>query len=138
MPPRAPSHSIVLLGRILLGLIFVIAGFGKVGGFDGTVGYIASNGLPMPQVVAALTILVEVGGGLALAFGLFTRWAALGLAVFTLLAAVIFHNFWAVPEAQMMMERNNFLKNLSIVGGMLVLFACGPGALSIDAKRRAA
>jgi len=138
MKHDTPHDAVVLVGRILLGLIFVLAGFGKIGGFDGTVGYIASKGLPMPQVVAALTILVELAGGLALVFGLFTRWAALGLAVFTLLAAVIFHNFWAVPEAQMVMQRTHFLKNLSIVGGMLVLFAFGPGALSVDAKRRAA
>lgn len=128
----------VLVGRILLGLLFVLAGFGKIGGFDGTVGYIASKGLPMPHVVAALTILIELVGGLALVFGWWTRWAALALAVFTLLAAVIFHNFLAVPEAQMMMQRTHFLKNLSIAGGMLVLFAFGPGAISIDAKRHAA
>lgn len=138
MTTTEPNAFIVLVGRILLGLIFVIAGFGKIGGFDGTVGYIGSKGLPMPQVIAALTILIEVGGGLALMLGLFTRWAALALAIFTVLAAVIFHNFWAVPEAQMMMQRIHFLKNLSIAGGMLVLFAFGPGALSIDAKRRVA
>ncbi|MEO8079995.1 MAG: DoxX family protein [Caldimonas sp.] len=126
----------LLVARILLGLLFLISGIGKVGGFDGTVGYIAAKGLPMPQVVAVLTILVELGGGLALVFGFFTRQAALALAVFTLLAAIIFHAFWAAPEAQKMMQQIHFLKNLSIVGGMLMLFVTGPGAISVDARRQ--
>lgn len=132
------KDSTVLVGRILLGLIFVWFGFGKIGGFDGTVGYIASKGLPMPAVIAVLTILIEVGGGLALMFGIFTRQAAFALAAFTLLAGLIFHNFWAVPEAQKMMQQTHFLKNLSMVGGMLVLAVFGPGALSFDARRRPA
>ena len=85
------QNPTVLLGRILLGLIFVLAGIGKIGGFEGTVGYIASKGLPLPQLVAALTICIEVGGGLALMLGLYTRWAAFALAIFTVLAGLIFH-----------------------------------------------
>lgn len=124
-----------LLGRILLSLIFITSGFGKIGGFDGTVGYIASKGLPMAAVVAALTIVVELGGGLAVAVGFLTRWAALALAAFTVLAALIFHTYWAVPPEQVMMQQINFWKNISIAGGFLVLAAFGPGAISIDAKR---
>lgn len=132
------QNPTVLVGRILLGLLFIISGFGKIGHFDGTVGYIASGGLPMPSVVAALTILIELGGGLLLVFGLFTRWAALALAIFAVLAALVFHGFWASPEAQKAMQSTQFLKNLSIAGGMLVLAAFGPGAFSVDAKRNAA
>lgn len=128
----------VLVGRILLGLLFILAGLAKIGDFNGTVGYVGSGGLPMPSVVAALTIAVELGGGLLLVFGLFTRWAALALAVFSVLSAIVFHNFWASPEAARMMQNTQFLKNLSIAGGMLVLAAFGPGALSVDAKRGAA
>lgn len=125
----------VLVGRILLGLIFVLSGTGKIFGFDGAVGYIAAKGLPLPQIVAVLTICIELGGGLMLVFGLYTRWAAFGLAVFTVLAALIFHNFWAATEAMRMSQQTNFMKNLSIAGGMLVLAVFGPGALSLDAKR---
>ena len=128
----------VLVGRILLGLLFILAGLAKIGDFNGTVGYVGSGGLPMPSVVAALTIAVELGGGLLLVFGMFTRWAALALAVFSVLSAIVFHNFWASPEAARMMQNTQFLKNLSIAGGMLVLAAFGPGALSVDAKRGAA
>ena len=132
------QNPLALTGRILLALIFITSGFSKIGGFDGTVGYIASKGLPMPAVIAALTILVELGGGLAIALGFMTRWAALALALFTLLAAVIFHTYWAVPAEQVMMQQINFWKNVSIAGGFLALAAFGPGAISVDARRAAA
>ena len=128
----------VLAGRILLGLLFVLSGFGKIAGFEGTVGYIASQHLPLPTLVAALTILIELGGGLALVTGFYTRQAAFLLAGFTLLAAFIFHAFWAAPEAARTMQQINFLKNLSIAGGMLVLAAFGPGRLSVESRRLAA
>ena len=87
------QSTTVLVGRILLGLIFVLSGFAKISGFDGTAGYIASKGLPLPQLLAALTIVVELGGGLALMAGLYTRQAVIALAGFSLLTAVVFHNF---------------------------------------------
>lgn len=129
------QNVVTFVGRLLLALIFILSGFNKIGGFEGTAGYIASKGLPMPQVVAALTILVELGGGLLLLFGFAARWAALALAVFTLLAGFIFHAFWAVPPEQYMAQYINFMKNLAIAGGMLMVFAYGPGGWSIDAKR---
>jgi putative oxidoreductase len=132
------QSTTVLVGRILLGLIFVLSGFAKISGFDGTAGYIASKGLPLPQLIAALTIAVELGGGLALMAGLYTRQAVVALAGFTLLAGVIFHNFWAVPQAEQMAQQINFMKNLAIAGGMLVVAAFGPGRLSLDARRLAA
>ena len=126
---------LALAGRILLALMFVLAGFSKIAGFAGTVGYMQSRGMPAAEALAVLTILLEVGGGLALMFGWQTRWAALALAAFTLLASLIFHNFWAVPEAQQMTQNLMFMKNISIVGGMLVLAAFGPGAWSLDGRR---
>jgi len=124
-----------LIGRILLALIFITSGFSKIGGFAGTAGYIASKGLPLASVVAALTILVELGGGLAVLFGFMTRWAAVALAVFSMLAAVIFHAYWGVPADQVMSQQINFWKNFSIAGGFLLLAAFGAGGISIDAKR---
>lgn len=124
-----------LIGRIMLALIFITSGFGKIGGFEGTAGYIASKGLPVASVVAAVTILIELGGGLAILFGFLTRWAALALAVFSVLAAVIFHAYWGVPADQVMGQQINFWKNISIAGGFLVLAGFGAGAISIDAKR---
>ena len=124
--------GVALDGRLLLAALFIISGFAKIGGFEGTADYIASKGLPMPQVLAALTILVELGGGILLAVGFKARWAALAIAVFTLLAAVLFHNFWTVDGPARMGEFNNFWKNISIAGGMLMVVAFGPGRLSID------
>ena len=129
------QNSTVLLGRILLGLIFVLSGFSKIAGFEGTAGYIASKGLPLPQLLAALTIVVELGGGLALMAGLYTRQAALALAAFSLLTAFIFHAFWVAPAAEHMAQQINFMKNLAIAGGMFVVAAFGPGRLGLDARR---
>ena len=121
-----------LVGRILLAGIFVTSGFQKISGFEGTAGYIASKGLPLPQVLAAVTILVELGGGILLVIGWKARWAALVIAVFTLLAAILFHNYWAMTGDDVMPNRINFWKNISIVGGMLMVFAFGPGRYSVD------
>ena len=129
------QNPLALVGRILLALIFITSGSAKIAGFAGTVGYIASKGLPMSSVVAAVAILVELGGGLAVAVGFMTRWAALGLALFCVLAALIFHAFWGIPADQVMAQQINFWKNISIAGGFLVLAAFGPGAISADAKR---
>lgn len=126
-----------LIGRLLLALLFLPAGISKIGGFAGTVGYIASKGLPMPEVGAVVAILVEVVGGLALIAGFGTRIAAVVLAVFTLVATFIFHNYWGVPAEQAFVQQLMFFKNIAVVGGLLILAASGPGALSVDARRGA-
>ena len=131
------QNQTALVGRILLGVFFVMSGFEKITGFQGTVGYISSAGLPLASVVAVLTILVELGGGLMLILGFHARWAAFALAAFSLAAAVLFHGYWAVPEAQRFGQYLNFWKNVTIAGGMLMLAAFGPGTLSVDGRRRA-
>lgn len=129
------QNPLALIGRILLALMFVLGGFSKIGGFAGTVGYMQAKGIPAASVLAVLTIVLELGGGLALVFGFYTRWAALALGLFTLLVTFIFHNFWAQPEAQQMTQQLLFMKNISVAGGMFVLAAFGAGAISLDAKR---
>ncbi len=121
-----------LVGRILLAAIFITSGFGKITGFEGTVGYIASKGLPLPQVGAIIAIVVELGGGILLAVGFKARWAALALAIFTIAAGILFHNYWAVEAAQKMGQQINFWKNIAISGGMLMAFAFGPGRYSVE------
>ncbi len=125
---------LALVGRILLAVLFVPAGFGKIGGFAGTAGYIASVGLPLPQLGAALAIVVELGLGLLLLVGYRTRLAALVLAVFTVVAGVFFHNYWAAPADQVMMQQINFFKNIAIAGGLLAFTAFGAGGWSLDAR----
>ena len=131
------KSPLVVTGRILLALMFVMSGFGKLGNIAGTAGYIASGGLPLPSVLAVLVGLLELFGGLALAVGFKARWAALALGVFTLLASVLFHQFWAVAPEQQFVQQLMFMKNLAVAGGMFVVAALGAGPLSLD-KRGAA
>lgn len=126
-----------LVARVLLALMFILAGFSKLTGLEGTAAYIASQGLPAPQLLALLTGLLEVGGGLLLAIGYQARWAALALALFTLVATFIFHRYWAAPAAQQMVQQLFFLKNLAVAGGLLFVFSQGAGAASLDSRRLA-
>ena len=126
-----------LAARILMALLFLTAGFGKIGGFEGTVGYIASKGLPLPQLGAAIAVVVEFFGAIALIIGFQTRLVAFIMAVFTIAAGVFFHNYWAMPAEQVYVNQIMFMKNLSIAGGLLMMSAFGAGALSVDAKRGA-
>lgn len=125
-----------LVGRVLIALIFVLSGWGKITGFEGTVGYIASKGLPLPQLGALAAIVVEVGGGLMLIVGWKARWAALAMAVFTGAAAFLFHNYWAVPADMAQNQFIHFMKNISMMGGLLFVASFGSGPYSLE--RRAA
>ena len=131
------QNPLSLVGRLLLAALFLPAGISKIGGFAGTAGYIASKGLPLPEVGAAIAIVVEILGGLALIVGFGTRLAALVLALFTLVASFFFHNYWGVPADQAFVQQLLFYKNIAVVGGLLVLAAHGAGAWSLDAKRQA-
>lgn len=126
------NNLLALIGRVLVAYLFIPAGIGKLGaGFAGTVGYIASKGLPMPTVGAVVAIIVEVGCGLLLLVGFKARWAALILALFTLAAGFFFHNYWTLPADQQMMQQLMFTKNVAIAGGLLAFVAFGSGAFSI-------
>jgi putative oxidoreductase len=132
------QDTLALIGRALVAYLFIPAGFGKIAGFAGVVGYIASKGVPLPEVSAALAIAAELGLGLLVLFGFKARWAALGLAVFLAVITPIFHNYWAVEAAQQMMQKQSFDKNLAVLGGLLVLAAFGAGRWSLDGQRRSA
>ena len=131
------QNPLSLMGRILLALLFAPSGFSKIGGFAGTVGYIASKGVPLPQLAAA-AIGIKLGLGLLLLIGCQTHWAALGIALFTVVITFIFHNFWAVPAEQVMAQQQNFFKNMAAVGGLLTVAAWGAGAWSVDGNQRVA
>lgn len=130
------QDTLALVGRILMAWLFIPAGWGKIAGFAGAVGYATSAGLPMPQVGVAIGLAIELLGGIMILVGFRTRWAALALALFTLVAAFFFHNYWAMPEAQRMGQQINFDKNVAITGGLLVLAAFGAGAFSLDGRKR--
>jgi putative oxidoreductase len=123
------NDTAVLLGRIGLSLIFIISGWGKLQDLAGTQQYMAAMGVP--GLLAPLVIVAELGGGLAILAGLFTRLVAVLLAVFCLLTAAIFHLDFG-DQAQAV----NFMKNLAMAGGFLVLAAQGAGLYSVDAQWR--
>lgn len=114
-----------LIARILMPVLFIVAGWGKITGYAGTQQYMESMGVP--GFFLPLTILLEFGGGLAILFGFLTRFTAFVTVIFTLLTAFLFHS-----DASVAGNSINFMKNMSIAGGYLLLFITGPGALSID------
>jgi putative oxidoreductase len=128
---------LVVVGRVLLALMFIFAGFDKLTNIAGTAGYIASGGLPAASALAVVVGLLELVGGLFLAIGFQARWAALALGVFTVLASVLFHKFWAVPADQAFVQQLLFMKNMSVAGGMFVVAALGAGPASVDNRQGA-
>ena len=131
---NSTQDTLALIGRILVAYLFIPAGIGKLMGFGGTVGYISSVGLPLPEVGAVIAIVVELGLGIALLLGFKTRWTAIVMAIFTVATALFFHKYWSAPEAMKMMQQINFNKNIAIAGGLLALAAFGPGRFSIDKR----
>ncbi|MFL6664510.1 MAG: DoxX family protein [Rhizobacter sp.] len=132
MNPSATDmpRAVPLVGRILLALLFLVSGAGKIALPGATQGYIASAGLPFPLLAYVVAVVVELGGATMLVAGYRTRWAAAVLAVYSVVAALAFHyNFG--DQNQLI----HFLKNVAIAGGLLQLVAFGPGSLSLDHRR---
>jgi putative oxidoreductase len=125
---------ITLLARILLSLIFILSGLHKVADFSGTVSLMTQHGLPAASLLAVLAIAVEVGGGLSVLLGFQARLAAVVLLLFLIPTTLVFHSNLVVPQVQD--QTTQLLKNLAIMGGLLMLAAHGPGAASLDARRR--
>jgi putative oxidoreductase len=125
----AADPYLKLIGRVILSLMFIQSGIMKIFGFAGTQTMMEQHGLP--GILLPLVILTEAGGGLCVLLGLWTRYAAIALAGFCVLAAYFFHY---QPDDQMQMI--NFAKNITIAGGFLVLAGAGPGALALDNLRR--
>ncbi|HTI85424.1 MAG TPA: DoxX family protein [Alphaproteobacteria bacterium] len=125
--PAYQSYSL-LVGRILLSVIFIVSGVGKLADPSGTIQDIASTALPLPTVAYAGAVVVEIVGSLNILAGFRTRFSAAVLTVYTLAAALMFHNHFADPDQMI-----HFMKNVAMAGGFLCLVASGPGTLSLDA-----
>lgn len=130
--PESFKSPLTLAGRLLLASMFVLAGYSKLTHLDGTANYIAAGGLPAPGVLAVLVGVFELFGGLSLAIGFMARWAALALGIFTLMASLLFHQFWAVAADQQSVQYLLFMKNMAVAGGMFIVAAWGAGPVSID------
>lgn len=120
------NATLSLLGRVGLSLIFIISGWGKIAGYDATQGYMEAMGVP--GALLPLVIALELGGGLAILAGVFTRWCAIALALFSVASALIFH-----ADLADQMQAILFWKNFAMAGGFLLLAANGPGAFSLEA-----
>ena len=131
---QGSKDEMLLVARVLLMLLFVIFGWGKLTGFSGTVAYMTSVGLPMPSVTAVITVIMEFVVGLAIVVGFYTRPLALLLGLYTIGAAVIGHQFWNMVDPERIGAMINFYKNFSIAGGLLLLCLTGPGRYSIDRR----
>jgi putative oxidoreductase len=126
--------KLILAGRILLAFLFVFSGAVKFVDLSGTAAHIAGKGIPAPMLLAGLAGAGEVIGGLMIAFGYRVRLAALALAAYSLMAGLIFHNFWAFEGREQINQMLHLFKNFSIIGGMLILAGFGAGRVSLDAK----
>jgi putative oxidoreductase len=134
MGMNSTSDITTLSGRILIAVIFLISGFFKVGAYAQMVGYATAVHLPAPGAAIAAAAAVELGCGLAILVGFRTRFAAWLLFLYLLPVSYFFHNFWAVQGQEQQMQMVNFLKNMAIMGGLLVLSVNGAGAYSVDGK----
>jgi putative oxidoreductase len=131
------QNFVLFIGRLLMGALFVVAGVRKAFyAYAGTITYMANNGVPMAEPLLIATIIVEIGGGLALILGWKTRSIATVLAIFVAIITPIFHGFWKFPDAQWVGQLNHFLKNLAVIGGLLYMAALGAGGMSLDGERR--
>lgn len=131
------NNVLNLVGRLFLVALFLPAGLSKLSGFEGTVGYIQSVGLPWPAVAAAAALALEILGSLALLIGFQTRVVSAVLAIFTLVASIFFHAFWVAAPEQAFVQQLLFFKNIGVIGGLLVLASSGAGAWSLDAQKQA-
>lgn len=120
---NSQTLPVFTLGRMLMSVVFLVAGIRKAMGYAGTVSSFTALGLPGPELVAPLVIAVEIGGGIALLLGWQTQLVAIVLALFTLASALVAHRFWSAEGPQFSGQLNNFLKNVAMVGGFLVLWA---------------
>ena len=131
------QSALNLIGRILIATLFLPAGLSKLTGFEGTLGYFSSLGIPAPTFALVATIVIEVVGGIALLMGFQTRIVAVIMALFTLVAAATGHAFWAAPADAAFIAQLLFFKNIAVMGGLLVLASAGAGGFSIDGRKAA-
>ena len=128
------TDEIILLARILLVILFLKFGWAKLTDYSGTVGYMAQTGVPHPALAALVAIAIEFFVSLAILVGIGTRPLAALMAVYTLATAFLAHHYWTMTGAVQYDNAIHFYKNISIIGGFLLLYAMGPGKYALDTK----
>ena len=129
-----PKDIMLLVARILLMILFLLFGWQKLTGFHGTVSYMQSVGAPLPMLAAVIAVIMECLVGLLIALGFYTRPLALLMALYTLGTGLIGHHYWTMTGMEQYENMINFYKNISIIGGLLLLVVTGPGKYSLDKK----
>ncbi|HWI99831.1 MAG TPA: DoxX family protein [Burkholderiales bacterium] len=124
--------NVLLIGRILIGILFLVAGIMKAMNIAGTTGYMTKLGFPAPELMAYLSTIIELAAGVLLIIGWQTRRVAWVLIVYVLIATGMAHRFWEYEPAQRVNQINHFLKNLALIGAMLYIVVGGPGSASVD------
>jgi putative oxidoreductase len=124
--------NVLLIGRILIGILFLVAGIMKAMNIAGTTGYMTKLGFPAPELMAYLSTIIELAAGVLLIIGWQTRRVAWVLIVYVLIATGMAHRFWEYEPAQRVIQINHFLKNLALIGAMLYIVISGPGSASVD------
>jgi len=132
----AAQSQMLLLGRVLLALLFLVAGVRKLMAIGMSAGYLAKLGFPMPEVMVWVAIAIEIGGAALLIAGWNTRRVAWVMILFVAIATAMAHRFWQFDAAQYANQMNHLLKNLAIIGGLLYVVVLGAGAFSLDERRR--
>jgi putative oxidoreductase len=128
---RRSRDGLLVLGRILLGGIFVLSGYGKLMGLSAFAASLERNGVPFASVLAPIGAPVEFFGGLAIVLGIETRYAAALMIAFVIVATLISHRFWEYQDAARQMQQTNFSKNMAIIGGFVLLFVQGGGRFAV-------
>ena len=132
--PSFVSQFSPLAGRILLSIIFIMSGIGKITGFAGTAGWMTSKGLPMADVLLGASIVIELGAAAMIVLGFKARWGALALLLWMIPVTLVFHSYWTYPAAEQQMQSIMFFKNLGLMGGMLLIMGFGSGPFSLNRK----
>jgi len=124
-----------LAGRLLLSLLFFQSGWHKITAFEGNVRVMAGKGIPLPEAMLVLTIVLVIVAGAMILLGWYARWAALALFVWMIPVTLLYHAFWSAEPAQVFNQTTHFMKNVAIMGALLHLFGVGPGSLSLRDER---
>ncbi|KAB2883613.1 MAG: DoxX family protein [Pseudorhodoplanes sp.] len=127
------ADALLLIGRVLLGWLFVAAGWGKIMNMAGFAGYLTSLGTPAAGLLSNIVPFIEFGMGVCLVLGLATRYAAIVTFLFCLIAAALAHRYWEYPAAQQAAQYTNFLKAIAFMGAALIVLVTGAGRYSVDA-----
>ena len=130
---RTTMSPLPALGRLLIALIFIRAGINKLRAIAATSAGMRGHGIPYPDLLVWGAVALELGGGLLLVAGFYARWVALALFFYTLVLALVFHAYWAGPEATARTDASFFFGHLSMMGGMLYVVTFGAGPYSLDA-----